>query len=162
MGLNIVLLPADGRAAGSGTTFSSFYNDKATESPRIAIRREAVPEGQTGKRISIAVVGHWAEEVDKVNLLVGASDFLPVIVVPVFFRPIPRLLHTTLPYRHKNTPLVSVRLRYLLGLKLSFMTDRIYAWGANCGAVSSMQWSRFMLTIGLTHVVSPKDWGFMI
>lgn len=83
MGLNIVLLPADGRAAGSGTTFSSFYNDKATESPRIAIRREAVPEGQTGKRISIAVVGHWAEEVDKVNLLVGASDFLPVIVVPV-------------------------------------------------------------------------------
>lgn len=33
-------------------------NDKATESPRIAIRREAVPEGQTGERISIAVAGH--------------------------------------------------------------------------------------------------------
>lgn len=47
--LNVVLLPAGGRVTGSCTTSSSSHSDRDTERPRIATRREAVPEGQTGR-----------------------------------------------------------------------------------------------------------------
>lgn len=71
LGLNIVLLPADGRVT-EGSTSSPSHNDRGTERPR-------VPLGQESRRTSIAVVGHWAE-VDFVDPLVAASDFPPVIV----------------------------------------------------------------------------------
>lgn len=102
--------------------------------PILTRHKKSSPARLTGIGLNVVLLPAGGRVTGSCTTSSSSHSDRDIVMYQPHFPSIPCLLHTILPHRHKNTPLVSVRPRYLL-----VMTDRICVWEGSCGAVSSMQ-----------------------